>query len=324
MRRFSLFIAVVLCLPNVAISQTKESVVPAGTLLQCTLDEPRFSSETAEIGDPVVCHVSSLGMFGRPMFPRGAYLSGRFTDFRDPGHFFGKGWLKLEFETLTLPDGTLPVSAKVVSVPHYKVDADGRIRGRGHPRRDAIEWAIPILWPEKFITLPMRGPRPTLKGETRILLRLLEGVSIPTDSAYTFGAALLKPTPPSVSSSPPNGVFPRLRYGGARIPAAEVERPLMKLPVELERTTVSEASQPTERPWRARRPTLLILKDGQVHVVTTYWIEVGQLAYVGSDGTRQALSLDDLDLQLTVQLNRERGVPFMLRERATEPFATER
>jgi hypothetical protein len=24
-------------------------------------------------------------MFGRPVFPRGAYLSGRFEDFRDPG-----------------------------------------------------------------------------------------------------------------------------------------------------------------------------------------------------------------------------------------------
>ena len=102
MHRFSLFVVVVLCLPKVVIAQTKESVVPAGTLLQCTLDEPRFSSETAQVGDPVVCHVSSLGMFGRPIFPRGAYLSGRFEDFRDPGHFFGKGWLKLEFESLTL------------------------------------------------------------------------------------------------------------------------------------------------------------------------------------------------------------------------------
>ncbi len=68
MRRFFLFVAVVLCLPKVVIAQAKESVVPAGTLLQCTLDEPRFSSETAQVGDPVVCHVSSLGMFGRSVF----------------------------------------------------------------------------------------------------------------------------------------------------------------------------------------------------------------------------------------------------------------
>ena len=142
MRRFSLFVVVVLCLPKVVIAQTKESVVPAGTLLQCTLDEPRFSSETAQVGDPVVCHVSSLGMFGRPIFPRGAYLSGRFEDFHDPGHFFGKGWLKLEFESLTLPGGTFPVSAKVVSVPHYRVDAEGNIRGRGHPRSSAPDTSV--------------------------------------------------------------------------------------------------------------------------------------------------------------------------------------
>ncbi len=323
MHRFSLFVVVVLCLPKVVIAQTKESVVPAGTLLQCTLDEPRFSSETAQVGDPLVCHVSSLGMFGRPVFPRGAYLSGRFADFRDPGHFFGKGWLKLEFESLTLPGGTFPVSAKVVSVPHYRVDAEGSIRGRGHPRRDAIEWAIPILWPEKIITLPMRGPRPTLKGETRILLRLQEDVSIPTDAAETLSAALWKPAPSrgssSVNSNTARGSSPRLLYGGTSMPAAEAYRPFTVLPASVEKTSVSELNQPAERPWRAPRPTLLILKDGQGYVVTNYWIEAGQLVYVGSDGTRQALPPDELDYPMTVRLNWERGVPFVLRPKATEP-----
>jgi len=60
------------------------------------LDEPKFYSQTAKVSDPVLGHVNSLGMFGRPIFPCGAYLSGRFDDFRDPGHFFGKGWVKLE------------------------------------------------------------------------------------------------------------------------------------------------------------------------------------------------------------------------------------
>lgn len=209
MHRLFLFLAVVLCLPAIATAQTKESIVPAGTLLQCTLDEPRFSSETAQVGDPVVCRVSSLGMFGRPVFPRGAYLSGRFEDFRDPGHFFGKGWLKLEFETLTLPAGTFPLAANVVSVPHYRVNADGSIRGRGHARRDAIEWSIPVLWPEKLITLPMRGPRPTLKGETRLLLRILEDVSIPTDATASSSSALSMP-----ASSRPGS---RLKGGLARV-----------------------------------------------------------------------------------------------------------
>ena len=318
MCRFSFFLVGVLCLAAMATAQTKESIVPAGTLLQCTLDEPNFSSRTAHIGDPLVCHISSLGMFGRPVFPRGAYLSGRFTDFRDPGHFFGKGWLKLEFETLTLPGGTFPVSAKVISVPHYQVDATGSIQGRGHPRRDAIEWTIPILWPEKLITLPMRGPRPTLKGETRILLRVQEDISIPTDNSDSLSAALSKPAPPRMSSNIADRLFARLRYGGASMPAAEAETPLATAPAIVEKTSFGELNRAAQSQWRAPRPTFLILKDGQGYVATNYWIDASRLVYVGSDGSRRTLPLNDLDLQLTVQLNRERGVPFVLRAKSTE------
>jgi hypothetical protein len=332
MRRFSLLVAFVLCLATIATAQTKELIVPAGTLLQCTLDEPRFSSETAQVGDPILCHIRSLAMFGRPVFPRGAYLSGRLEDFRDPGYFFGKGRLKLEFVSLTVPGGTFPLSAKVVWVPHYKVNAEGSIRGRGHARRDAIEWAIPILWPEKIITLPMRGPRPTLKGETRILLRILDDLSIPTDAAGTSSATVSPIREPSragssVSSSGNSngnsnrggGSVPKLVYGGTSRPAAETQHLRLELPAEIEKTSISEMNALTERPWRAPRPTLLILKDGRGYVVTDYWVEGGQLVYVGSDGTQQLLPLDELDFQMTAKLNRERGVPVVLRSKATGP-----
>ena len=156
-----------------------ETVVPAGTLLHCTLDEPNFSSRTAQVGDPVLCHVNSLQIFGRPLTTRGAYLSARLQEYRDPGHFFGKGWLQLEFTSLTLPTGSFPLNAKVISAARYRVDREGKIRGRGHPTRDAIEWSIPILWPIKVLTLPARGPRPALKGETSIGLRLMEDVYLP-------------------------------------------------------------------------------------------------------------------------------------------------
>ena len=103
------------------------------------------------------------------------------------------------------------------------------------------------------------------------------------------------------------------------MPAAEAERPFTVLPASVEKTSVSELNRPTERPWRAPRPTLLILKDGRGYVVTNYWIEAGQLVYVASDGTRQALPPDELDFQMTVRLNWERGVPFVLRPKTTEP-----
>ena len=346
MRRFSLLAAAVLCLANIlclatiATAQTKELTVPAGTLLQCTLDEPNFSSRTAHVGDPLLCHIRSLTMFGGPVFPRGAFLSGRLEEFRDPGHCFGKGWLKLEFVSLTVPGGTFPLSAKVVSVPHYRVDAAGDIRGRGHAKRDAVEWSIPILWPEKIITLPARGPRPTLKGETPLLLRLMDDLYNPADAVVVANE---KPSPTqepprpssslgsnlssSLNSSPNSNVnsnfrasaFPRVVYGGAIRPADESERPWLGSPVGMENTSMRETYLPTERSSQSPRPTLLILKDGRGYVTTNYWIEGGQLIYVGSDGTQQVLPLEELDFPMTTKLNRERGVVFTIRSKATGP-----
>jgi hypothetical protein len=340
MRRISLSIAFLLCLTTIATAQTKELIVPAGTLLQCTLDEPNFSSRTAHVGDPLLCHIRSLTMFGHSVFPRGAYLSGRLEDFRDPGHFYGKGQLKLEFVSLTVPGGTFPLSAKVVSVPHYRVDANGEIRGRGHARRDAVEWSIPILWPEKIITLPARGPRPTLKGENPILLRIMDDLSIPADAVVTASAtpspipepsrpipepsrpaasSLSSSANPEVNSNSRAGIIPRLVYGGASRPAAQTEHSWLGFSADIENTSISETNLPTERQWRAPRTTVLMLKDGRGFVTTNYWLEGSHLVYVGSDGTQQAVLLDELDFRMTAKLNRERGVAFTIRSKTTEP-----
>lgn len=331
--RTSLLTAVLLCLANIVTAQTKESIVPAGTLLQCTIDEPNFSSRTAHVGDPLLCHVRSLTMFGHSVFPRGAYLSGRLEEARDPGHFFGKGRLKLQFVTLTVPGGTFPLSAKIVSVPHYRVDADGNIRGRGHARRDAVEWTIPILWPEKIITLPARGPRPTLKGETPILLRMMDDLSIPTDAVVAASATpspMREPSGPtsslsssansSVNSNVRTGILPSLVYGGASRPAEEAERSWPGLPAVIENASIKETNLPTERSSRVPRDTdtLLILKNGRGYALATnYWLEGGQLVYLGPDKTQQALQLEELDFHMTAKLNRERGVIFTIRSKPT-------
>ena len=52
--------------------KAQEILVPAGTLLHCTIDEPNFSSATADIGDPVLCHLNGVPEFGRVAFPRGS------------------------------------------------------------------------------------------------------------------------------------------------------------------------------------------------------------------------------------------------------------
>jgi hypothetical protein len=157
----------------------QDQLVPAGTLLQCTMDEPNFSSKTAAIGDPVLCHLRTMQEFSRPLFPRGSMLGGHLEADKEPGHFVGKGYLKITFDRVILPNGDLPVPAKVISVRGYKVDKQGDIDGKGHATRDVVEWMLPPLWPWKVLTLPARGPRPALKGEEPLQLRLMDDIVIP-------------------------------------------------------------------------------------------------------------------------------------------------
>src|SRR5229473_7381588 len=207
MLRRCVFLTLVLGLIATGAAQSApEEVLPAGTLLQCTLDEPNLSSQTTQPGDPILCHASALSAFGSSVFPRGAYLAGHFQDYREPGRFVGKGWINLEFDRLVLPHAVvLPLLAKVISAPHLRVDSEGKIHGHGHPKRDAVGWLIPILWPVKVLTLPTRGPRPTLKGEVRITLRLLDDVDVPTvvasrTSALTPQVRQFRPSSQDTSS----------------------------------------------------------------------------------------------------------------------------
>src|SRR5246127_3122885 len=157
-----------------------EQLIPAGSLISCIVAEPKLSSKTANIGDPVMCKVSHVELYGRSTLPYGSFMVGRFEDYKDPGHFVGKGWMELKFDHMVIqPDTVIPVEARVVSVPGYNVDRYGRILGKGHRTRDIIEWSIPILWPIDLLNLPRRGPRPTLKEETRLTLKIMDDAEVP-------------------------------------------------------------------------------------------------------------------------------------------------
>src|SRR5260370_40704307 len=123
----------------------QDQLVPAGTLLQCTLDEPNFSSATAAVGDPVLCHLRTMQQFGRPLFPRGSMLGGHLEADKEPGHFVGKGYLKITFDRVTLPNGNLPVPAKGIQARGLNGAKQATIKGKGHPKRDVVEWMIPPL-----------------------------------------------------------------------------------------------------------------------------------------------------------------------------------
>src|SRR5215469_10399801 len=157
-----------------------EQIIPAGSLISCTVSEPKLSSKTTNIGDPVLCQLGMTERYGRFVLPYNSYLVGRFEDYRDPGHFVGKGWMELKFDRMVIePDTVIPVDARVVDVPGYRVDNQGRILGKGHAVRDTVTWMIPILWPIDLIELPRRGPRPTLKEEARLTLKIMDDVGIP-------------------------------------------------------------------------------------------------------------------------------------------------
>ena len=269
-----------------------EQLIPAGSLVQCTVSEPKLSSKTTDIGDPVLCQVSHVELYGRSVFPYGSYLVGRFEEYKDPGHFVGKGWIELKFDRMVLPpDQVIPLSAKVVDVPNYPVDKEGRIHGKGHPVRDIVEWSIPILWPIDILNLPRRGPRPVLKAETRLTLKIMDdlGVPLPQQNAYAR-----YPAPANAQPDP---------YGFAQ------RAPMSYTP----QAAAPPPPQPAAYAYVAPPPiTVLMLRDGVGRYARQYKFEGGgQVRYIAMNGFPVVIPMEMLDIAATVEVNRRRGVTFL-------------
>ena len=265
----------------------QDLLVPAGTLLQCTMDEPNFSSKTAAIGDPVVCHLKTMQEFGKPVFPRGSMLGGHLEADKEPGHFVGKGYLKITFDRVILPNGDLPVPAKVIQARGYKVDKEGDIDGKGHAKRDVAEWMLPPLWPWKVVALPMRGPRPTLKGEEPLELRLMDDIVIPRTLAY--GPAANSNRPPWASSKKPSAM--NEAQPGSVEPAVE----------KSVRATGSEPT-PAGSGEPVARVTNLVLKSNAIYEVSKYRVNGDVLEFVELNGTTGAVDVNDVDWRKTTEM----------------------
>jgi hypothetical protein len=306
-------------------ASARETVLPAGTLLQCTMNEPNFSSATVAVGDPVLCHLHSVTEFGQQTFPRGAYLVGHLESAKDPGHFWGKGNMKLVFDRIGLPNGDMPLDAKVIATRGYKVDKDGDIRGKGHATRDIVEWMIPPLWPWKIIMLPARGPRPTLKGESTLALRLMDDVQIPQVNAtngpdwHFFGR-------PQVQ----NDSYYQGSYEGAS--ARQGDNGIPQLTVRRVSVTASEQTTPQDFPQVAYASYItkdkdavgggggtapgvpvFVLKTGMVLAVGNYTYQDGRISYELASGGNGVISTDEVDWSTTTRVNSQRGVRVMLR-----------
>jgi hypothetical protein len=322
MRRIAAFLIyslLFLGLPSKAKAQ--DILVPAGTLLRCTLDEPNFSSATADIGDPVICHLSSLREFGQNVFPRGAYLGGHLEADKEPGHFVGKGYLKLEFDRIGFPSSDIPVPSKIIAAKGYKVDRHGEIVGRGHATRDIVEWLIPPLWPWKIIMLPARGPRPTLKGEEQITVRLMDDIDVPRLAAQSSlrPASYDRPRPsyrPQSFARPPGpGREQSMEQAQAAnmpensIPAAGYAAQSFAAgqnPPEVSEPSVAQTEPPARGSATLRqspRTRWIALKPGNVYAVADYRIQEGSVTYVFPGGARGSADITEVDWRKTSQLN---------------------
>lgn len=211
-------------------------------------------------------------------------LGGHLEAAKDPGHFFGKGYLKISFDRVILPYGDLPVPAKIIQAKGYKVDKKGDIDGKGHAKRDVAEWMIPVLWPWKVVSLPMRGPRPTLKGEESLELRLMDDISLP--STLAFGP--MKPDrPPYASSAQPSTFTGR----SAHTAEAAVDKNIAS----------GESFEATGT--LPARCTILVLKSNETFVLSKYRRFGDVLVFEQVDGTKGAVDLDLVDWRKTTERN---------------------
>jgi hypothetical protein len=317
MRRIYLYLAVLgLLLGAQASTKAQDILVPAGTLLRCTMDEPDFSSKTADIGDPVICHLSALRQFGKTVFPRGSYLGGHLEADKEPGHFWGKGYLKIEFDRIGFPDSDIPVPSKIIAAKGYRVDKKGDIVGKGHATRDTVEWLIPPLWPWKILTLPARGPRPTLKGEEQITVRLMDDIDVPRPGgslrsyerppapASYHSQSFRKPVALKNSEKPANDAPDISERGYEATNTAPADAAITnasatsEMPAQMVRTSAVVTGQPA-------RVRLIALKSENVYAVTTYRINGGSLSYVLASGGTGSVDLTEVDWRATSRLNAE-------------------
>jgi hypothetical protein len=340
MRRCLFLSAMVLLFSFTACSvRAQDILVPAGTLLKCTTNEPNFSSATAQVGDPVLCHLSTVQEFGRNAFPRGAYMSGHLEADKEPGHFVGKGFLKVVFDRIGTPNADVTVDTKVIAARGYHVDKEGDIVGKGHAKRDVVEWLIPPLWPWKVLMLPARGPRPSLKGEQTLTLRLMEDVTIPRVGTslnsrdnlrdWRAPATSYRPavyyndsreahSPPNASATMRNAISVDSGVKQTSLNAApEAAEPNVQQVAE----QASEPRLPVVQAQQTRTPTssltLIALRNETIWAVSSYWLDGDRLAYVLPSGTRESCDLNAVDLARTTQLNAERGVTVTFRRTPT-------
>ena len=290
-RLIGVLVGAVALLVSAGITRGQDILVPAGTLLHCTLDEPNFSSATAAVGDPVLCHLRTMQEFGRPVFPRGSMLGGHLEADKEPGHFVGKGYLRITFDRVILPSGDFPVPAKVIQARGFKVDKQGDIDGKGHPKRDVVEWMIPPLWPWKVVSLPIRGPRPTLKGEEPLELRLMDDIVVPRTLAANPNRPPYSGRPANYSAAPQANP---MQQAAVRSITTTTNVSVTSVPAASTTTDITNLS--------SDRFTIVVLKTNQIIEVKKYHRDDDLLMFQDTQGRTGSVGMDEVDWRKTSEV----------------------
>jgi hypothetical protein len=229
----------------------------------------------------------------------------------------------------------MPLDAKVIATRGYKVDKTGAIDGKGHARRDVAEWMIPPLWPWKIIMLPARGPRPTLKGESQLELRLMDDVQIPQVSASNGPDWHFFGRPDVQNDSYYQGSYQGASYQGTTYQgtsyqgaSASGDNSIPQLAVRRVRVTASEQPMAQETPQvmyasytsktavdgvAAPGVPVFVLKTGMILEVGNYTYQDGRISYELASGGSGVIATDQVDWTTTTRINSQRGVRTMLR-----------
>ena len=147
--------------------------------------------------------------------------------------------------------------------------------------------------------LPARGPRPTLKGETVLSLRLMDDVQIP-QMAQTYG--------------PGWHFFDRFRNQSFNDAQAINNGPQLTVRPASD-SSIPQASYaslvtreiPTDVQSSPGMP-VFVLKNGAVLAVSGYGYSDSRITYTLVGGGTGLISTDDIDWTTTTKLNNQRGV----------------
>jgi len=174
--------------------------------------------------------------------------------------------------------------------------------------------------------LPARGPRPQLKGETALSLRLMDDVQIP-QVAQTFGPNwhfFGRPQNESFRDAQANSARPQLamrEVGSGR----NYDQTLQTVPQAFYATYISRDVTPLSPASMASLPgmSVFVLNTGTILSVSDYGYQNSRITYSLIGGGSGVISTDEVDWTTTTRINAQRGVRVTLRRGRNIPEASD-